>query len=190
MKVNTDNLNLPSGVFVNPNNKETFNRYMIDIKGLKPLSREEEVEMFKRIEATNDPIAIETICKHNLLFVVSVAKRYARTVGHSALTLEDLISEGNLGLHQAIQKFDYRTGNKFISFAIWQIKSLIRQSIQNNVKAIRMPANASTQLRRYSREEVITEKELERKPTAQEVHSNMLSKGLIKHKNETAEHFE
>jgi RNA polymerase primary sigma factor len=131
-----------SGVIINPANRLTFDRYISESARLKPLSREEEVALFKHIEATNDRSAIEKICRHNLLFVVSVARRYAESVTASnSLSLEDLVSEGNMGLYEAIATFDYNTNNKFISFAVWKIRQRILSSIQNNSKTIRIPHN-------------------------------------------------
>ena len=122
-------------------NKESYDKYVNEIGKCRPLSREEELQTFARIAAGDDS-AVEKIIKHNLLFVVSVAKKYQNVVQHGSLTLEDLISEGNVGLAKAVRRFDPSTGNKFISYAVWWIKQTIIESINNNVKAVRIPSNA------------------------------------------------
>lgn len=86
----------------------------------------------------------EKLCKHNLLFVLSVAKIYARNTTKSIVRLEDLVSEGNIGLYHAIDKFDYKTGNKFISYAVWHIRQQILKSIGDHIKNIRTPQNRQT----------------------------------------------
>jgi RNA polymerase primary sigma factor len=160
-----------------PNDKNVYDRYIREITNLKPISREEEVELFKRIKATGDRQAIEKICKHNLLFVVSVAKRYAAFIGQSSVTLEDLISEGNLGLYTAIEKFDYTTGNKFISYAVWWIRQAILSSIQYNIKSIRLPANVKGEINKINRKEEHLEQLLGRTPSTIEIWEAMVEDG-------------
>lgn len=114
-----------------PNSKMLYDRYIVDISKYKPLTREKELELFKRLEKNkNDVEAYNKLYQHNLLFVVSVAKRYSSSVSKSSLTLEDLISEGNLGLSVAINHFDYKTGNKLISYAVWHVRQHIIRLIE------------------------------------------------------------
>jgi RNA polymerase primary sigma factor len=160
-----------------PNDKNIYDRYIKEINKLKPISREEEVELFKRIKATGDRQAIEKICKHNLLFVVSVAKRYASAIGTSSITLEDLISEGNLGLYMAIERFDYTTGNKFISYAVWWIRQTILDSIQHNIKTIRLPANVKRDINKIFRKQESLEQLLGRTPSNIEIWEAMVKDG-------------
>ncbi len=160
-----------------PNDRDTYDRYIRDISKLKPLSREEETELFERIKVNGDRIAIEKICKHNLLFVVSVAKRYATLIGNSTLTLEDLISEGNLGLYMAIEKFDNSSGNKFISYAVWWIRHTILASIQHNIKSIRIPSNIRGTINKINRKEEYLEQQLGRVPSTLEIFESMLEDG-------------
>jgi len=166
-----------------PNDKDTFNRYINEIGKLKPISREEEAELFVRIKSTGDRQAIEKICRHNLLFVVSVAKRYSSMIGTSSLTLEDLISEGNLGLYTAIDRFDNTSGNKFISYAVWWVRQAILASIQNNVKTIRIPGNVKSTINKITRKENYLEQKLNRTPTTLELFEAMLEDGDITEKD-------
>lgn len=167
----TDHINNIQTI-TNPNNRDNFNRYLNDIRNLPPLSREEEKELFIRIEA-GDERAIEKICKHNLLFVISIAKVYSKQIGSSALTLEDLIAEGNLGLYVAAKKFDYRTGNKFISYAVWWIKQKILYSIQNNVKSIRIPTHIRKVINKITKKEQELQHKFNRNPTTLEIFESM-----------------
>lgn len=160
----------------NPNNKDVFNRYLFEISKLKPLTREEETILFKHVELGNQE-AIDKIYKHNLLFVVSVAKKYGHIIKNSRLTLEDLIGDGNIGLYTAIAKFDYNTGNKFISYAIWWIRQYILKSIQDNIKTIRIPVNVRSTITKYNRNEIKLEQELNRQPTTLEVFEAMVEAG-------------
>jgi RNA polymerase primary sigma factor len=170
---NTNNLNSTISIG-NPNDKLTYNRYLSEIGKLKPLSREEEIETFKLVEL-GDKRAIDKVCVHNLLFVVSVAKRYSALIGPSTLTLEDLICEGNIGLIEAINRFDYREGNKFISYAVWWIKQGILTSIQRHVKTIRLPANIIGDIRKISKQEEILSQKLGRTVSTVEVFESMLA---------------
>jgi RNA polymerase primary sigma factor len=135
------NINSKDVVRTLAENKESYDKYVNEIGKNRPLSREEELETFARI-AAGDESAVEKIIKHNLLFVVSVAKKYQNVVQHGSLTLEDLISEGNVGLAKAVRRFDPATGNKFISYAVWWIKQTIIEAINDHIKVIRVPVNA------------------------------------------------
>lgn len=170
MKKNNLKLNI---VISDPNNKEVFNRYLAEIAKFRPLSREEEIETFKQVEAGSQA-AVDKICRHNLLFVVSVAKRYSSIIGQSTLTLEDLVNEGNMGMILAVRKFDYREGNKFISMAVWWIKQSILTCIQRNVKSIRIPSNIRGVINKISRKENSLEQALGRTPTTLEIFEAML----------------
>jgi len=135
------NINSKDVVRTLAENKESYDKYVNEIGKNRPLSREEELETFARI-AAGDESAVEKIIKHNLLFVVSVAKKYQNVVQQGSLTLEDLISEGNVGLAKAVRRFDPATGNKFISYAVWWIKQTIIEAINDHIKVIRVPVNA------------------------------------------------
>lgn len=169
--LNLTNINVASNKSrTRPNNLENFNKYMLDIRQYKALSREEEVNLFKRLEIDpNNKAIINKICKHNLLFVVSVAKIYANHINNSMLSLEDLINEGNFGLCKAVSKFDYKTGNKFISYAVWHIRAMILESIQTNIKTIRVPSSVRDVINSLDRKENELEQILCRTPTTLEL---------------------
>src|ERR1035437_3821917 len=150
--MNLNDLKLQCQFISNPNNKKIYFIHMNEISKFRPLSREEEVETFKRVEI-GDQKAIDKISRHNLLFVVTIAKKYSAAIGTSFLTLEDLISEGNLGLLKAIKRFDYRTKNKFITYCVWWIKQGILASIQDNVKTIRLPNSVKSEITKLNRKE-------------------------------------
>jgi RNA polymerase primary sigma factor len=135
------NINSKDVVRTLAENKESYDKYVNEIGKNRPLSREEELETFARI-AAGDETAVTKIIKHNLLFVVTVAKKYQNIVQQGSLTLEDLISEGNVGLAKAVRRFDPATGNKFISYAVWWIKQTIIEAINDHIKVIRVPVNA------------------------------------------------
>lgn len=135
------NINSKDVVRTLAENKESYDKYVNEIGKNRPLSREEELETFARI-AAGDESAVDKIIKHNLLFVVTVAKKYQNVVQQGSLTLEDLISEGNVGLAKAVRRFDPATGNKFISYAVWWIKQTIIEAINDHIKVIRVPCNA------------------------------------------------
>jgi RNA polymerase primary sigma factor len=175
MANHTNNLNTVISI-ANPNDKLNYNRYMADIGKLKPFTREEEAEIFQLVEA-GDKRAIDKVCMHNLLFVVSVAKRYSALIGTSTLTLEDLINEGNIGLIEAITRFNYREGNKFISYAIWWIKQAILTCIQRNVKTIRIPSNVRGEINRMLKQEEILSQKLGRNVSNIEIFEAMLGDG-------------
>lgn len=168
---------------VNANNQEIFSKYLSEISKFKPLSREEELELFKKLEITNDQAIIEKLCKHNLLFVVSVAKPYAKFLVSSSLTLEDLVNEGNIGLYLSIKKFDYRTGNKFISYAVWLIRAYILLTIQTNVKSIRLPNNIRGVYTKFLKQESILEQKLGYNPTSIEVFEVMFEENQMTEKD-------
>lgn len=104
---------------------EGLQPYFKSIKNSKGLSREKEAELGKRIQE-GDKSAINELVEANLQFVVRTAKQYS----NSGVPLEDLISEGNFGLYKAAEKFDYTKGKKFITYAVWWIKSYIQDAIK------------------------------------------------------------
>ncbi len=107
------------------NSTENLQTYFKGIKNSKGLTRQEETELGKRIQS-GDKSAITELVEANLQFVVRTAKQY---VG-SGVPLDDLISEGNFGLYKAAEKFDYTKGKKFITYAVWWIKSYIQDAIK------------------------------------------------------------
>lgn len=163
-----------------PNSKMLYDRYIVDISKYKPLTREKELELFKRLEKNkNDVEAYNKLYQHNLLFVVSVAKRYSSSVSKSSLTLEDLISEGNLGLSVAINHFDYKTGNKLISYAVWHVRQHIIRLIENNIKTVRLPSNLVKLVAKFNKELALIEQKIGDKPSNKEVFEALKKDGTL-----------
>ena len=117
-------------------NDEILSYYMKDIQKIPLLTREEEVELETK-DRNGDKLAREKIARANLRFVVSVAKKYQ----NRGLELADLISEGNMGLLNAIEMFDESKGYHFISYAVWWIRQSILKALNEKVRAIRLPIN-------------------------------------------------
>ncbi len=120
---------------------KNLERYFKEVKE-DILTREEEVELAKRIEE-GDTEAKKELARHNLRLVISIAKKY-RNYG---LPFLDLIQEGNLGLMRAIEKFDYKKGYKFSTYATWWIRQRIFRAINNQSRTIRIPAHMSELIR-------------------------------------------
>lgn len=177
---------ISSDVITNANNRELFNKYLAEIYKYKPLTREEEVELFKLITEKNDKSALDKVCKHNLRFVVSVAKKYSIYLNKSTLTLEDLVNEGNVGLCIAATRFDYKSGNKFISYAVWWIRQSILSLVQKNVKTIRLPLNVKQDINKIlDKREQLEQRELGHVTTLQAFES-LLEEGEINPNYDTA----
>lgn len=119
----------------------TISMYLKEINKIPLLSFEEETELAKKA-AAGDKIAKNKIVNANLRFVVNVAKKYQK----KGLDLEDLISEGNIGLLTAIDKFDVTKGYHFISYAVWWIRQSILKAICEKSRAIRLPQNRANEL--------------------------------------------
>lgn len=119
----------------------TISIYLKEINKIPLLSYEEETELAKKA-AAGDQVAKNKIVNANLRFVVNVAKKYQK----KGLELEDLISEGNIGLLSAIEKFDVSKGYHFISYAVWWIRQSILKAICEKSRATRLPQNRANEL--------------------------------------------
>jgi RNA polymerase primary sigma factor len=147
-------------------NRDTpsLDKYLTEIGKVRLITAQEEVELAQRIKQ-GDMLALESLCKANLRFVVSVAKQYQG----QGLTLPDLISEGNLGLIKAAGRFDETRGFKFISYAVWWIRQQILQSLAEQARIVRLPLNKIGSINRINKAFARLEQEHERPPTAHEL---------------------
>ena len=125
-------LSVPEGVSI----EDPVRMYLKEIGKVSLLSADEEIELAKRMEK-GDEAAKKRLAEANLRLVVSIAKRY---VGRGMLFL-DLIQEGNLGLIKAVEKFDYRKGYKFSTYATWWIRQAITRAIADQARTIRIPVH-------------------------------------------------
>ena len=117
-------LGMPSGQ-QRPGDDEAFRQYLAEVSGFPLLSREDEVRLGKAIEA-GDQDAHRKLIESNLLLVVSIAKKYE----DHGLRLLDLIQEGNIGLARAADRYDWRKGFKFSTYATWWVRQAITRAIQ------------------------------------------------------------
>jgi RNA polymerase primary sigma factor len=147
-----------------PAQADSLWQYLRDIHDIPLLTGKQEVELAKRIEA-GDTAALQQFTLSNLRLVVSIAKRY---VGRG-LSLIDLIQEGNIGLMRAVQKFDWRRGYKFSTYATWWIRQAITRAIADKGRAIRLPVHVGEMLSRLSRAQQQLIQELGREPTDAEL---------------------
>jgi len=157
-------LDIPEGVSLD----DPVRMYLKEIGRIPLLTPEEEVELAKRMEQ-GDEEAKRRLCESNLRLVVSIAKRY---VGRGMLFL-DLIQEGNLGLIKAVEKFDYRKGYKFSTYATWWIRQAITRAIADQARTIRIPVHMVETINKLIRVSRGLLQELGREPTAEEIAKEM-----------------
>ncbi len=151
---------------VKAHSSDPVRMYLRDIGRVSLLTAAEEVSLAKRIEH-RDMSAKAELIEANLRLVVSVAKRY---VGRG-LAFLDLIQEGNLGLIRAVEKFDYRKGYKFSTYATWWIRQAITRAIADQARTIRVPVHMVETINRLSRVQRQLLQDLGREPTIDEVAS-------------------
>ncbi|MCB0560282.1 MAG: sigma-70 family RNA polymerase sigma factor [Lewinellaceae bacterium] len=147
---------------------KSIEKYLSEISKLDLISIEEEIELAGRIRK-GDQLALEKLVKANLRFVVSVAKQYQ----NNHLPLMDLISEGNIGLVKAAQRYDETRGFKFISYAVWWIRQSIMQAMSEQGRMIRLPLNKVGALTKINNSFAKLEQKYEREPTNEELAEGM-----------------
>ncbi len=142
--------------------------YLREIGRVPLLSGPQEVELAKKIEKDDDT-AKKFLTQANLRLVVSIAKRY---IGRG-LNFLDLIQEGNIGLMRAVEKFDWRRGYKFSTYATWWIRQAITRAIADQARTIRIPVHMIETINKFRREQAKLEQKLGREPTPEEVAKKM-----------------
>ena len=157
-------LSVPDGVAI----EDPVRMYLKEIGKVPLLSAEEEIELAKRMEL-GDQEAKKRLAEANLRLVVSIAKRY---VGRGMLFL-DLIQEGNLGLIKAVEKFDYRKGYKFSTYATWWIRQAITRAIADQARTIRIPVHIVETINKLIRVSRQLLQELGREPSPDEIAEEM-----------------
>ena len=153
-------LSIPEGI----NIEDPVRMYLKEIGKVPLLTAEEENELARRMEE-GDESAKKRLAEANLRLVVSIAKRY---VGRGMLFL-DLIQEGNLGLIKAVEKFDYRKGFKFSTYATWWIRQAITRAIADQARTIRIPVHMVETINKLTRVQRQLLQELGREPTPEEI---------------------
>ena len=164
IEVEKIDLSVPDGVSI----EDPVRMYLKEIGKVPLLSAEEEIELAKRMEL-GDQEAKKRLAEANLRLVVSIAKRY---VGRGMLFL-DLIQEGNLGLIKAVEKFDYRKGYKFSTYATWWIRQAITRAIADQARTIRIPVHMVETINKVIRVSRQLLQELGHDPSAEEIAAEM-----------------
>lgn len=157
-------LSIPDGVGI----EDPVRMYLKEIGKIPLLSMEEEIELAKRMEQGDDE-AKKQLAEANLRLVVSIAKKY---VGRG-LQFLDLIQEGNLGLIKAVDKFDYKMGYKFSTYATWWIRQAITRAIADQARTIRIPVHMVETINRLTRTSRRLLQQLGREPSAEEIAQRM-----------------
>lgn len=142
--------------------------YLKDIGRIKLLKTEEELELGRKT-ALGDKEAKKKLIRANLRLVVSIAKKFT---GQGVLFL-DLVQEGSLGLIRAAERYDYKRGFKFSTYATWWIKQTIIRAIANNSKTIRIPVHMAEKIRTYKKVSNYLTKKFDREPTLEEIAKEM-----------------
>ena len=164
IEVEKIDLSVPDGVSI----EDPVRMYLKEIGKVPLLSAEEEIELAKRMEL-GDQEAKKRLAEANLRLVVSIAKRY---VGRGMLFL-DLIQEGNLGLIKAVEKFDYKKGYKFSTYATWWIRQAITRAIADQARTIRIPVHMVETINKLIRVSRQLLQELGREPSPEEIAAEM-----------------
>ncbi|MFC7060659.1 RNA polymerase sigma factor RpoD [Halobacillus seohaensis] len=161
---NLNDLSVPPGVKIN----DPVRMYLKEIGRVNLLAAKDEISLAKRIEEGEEE-AKRDLAEANLRLVVSIAKRY---VGRGMLFL-DLIQEGNMGLIKAVEKFDYRKGYKFSTYATWWIRQAITRAIADQARTIRIPVHMVETINKLIRVQRQLLQDLGREPTPEEIAQDM-----------------
>ena len=145
---------------------DSVQMYLKEIGRTPLLKQPEERELAKKIEA-GDEEARQQLVRANLRLVVSIAKRYINRSPH--LSILDLIQEGNIGLSRAVDKFDYRKGFKFSTYATWWIRQAITRALADQSRTIRIPVHMVETISKYTQAKRRLTQELGREPLAEEI---------------------
>ncbi len=150
--------------YVSFDSDDSISKYFKDVRKTAILTPEQEIRLAKQIK-NGDQKAVNELVKSNLKFVISIAKDYQG----QGLPLSDLISEGNYGLIKAANRFDHKRGFRFISYAVWWVKQSIIQSLNENARIVRLPANIINKLSYLNKEIAKFEHANEREPVYGEI---------------------
>ena len=150
--------------------QDSVQMYLREIGKISLITGDEEKELAKKIEQGNEE-AKRKLTEANLRLVVSIAKKYAGRSPH--LTLLDLIQEGNIGLFKAVEKFDYRKGYKFSTYATWWIRQAITRALADQARTIRIPVHMVETISRFTQVKRRLLQDLGREPLAEEIAAEM-----------------
>ncbi|HPI67424.1 MAG TPA: sigma-70 family RNA polymerase sigma factor [bacterium] len=148
---------------------DSIQMYLREIGKVPLLNTEEEMQLAKRKEK-GDKEAIKKLIESNLRLVVSIAKKFA---GRGGLTLLDLIQEGNVGLFRAVEKFDYRKGYKFSTYATWWIRQAITRALADQSRTIRIPVHMVETINKFQQVQRQLIQDLGREPLPEEIAAEM-----------------
>ncbi len=155
---------------IDQTNLDSVQMYLREIGRVPLLKSDEEIDLAKRIER-NEEAAKQKLTSANLRLVVSIAKRY---VGRSPnLTLLDLIQEGNIGLFKAVEKYDWRRGYKFSTYATWWIRQAITRALADQSRTIRIPVHMVETISKYTQAKRRLLQDLGREPLPEEIAAEM-----------------
>ena len=155
---------------IDSNLPDAVQMYLKEIGRTPLLNQREEKELAKRIEA-GDEMARKRLIQANLRLVVSIAKRYVNRSPH--LSILDLVQEGNIGLSRAVDKFDYKKGFKFSTYATWWIRQAITRALADYSRTIRIPVHMVETITKYTQVKRRLMQELGREPLPEEIANEM-----------------
>ena len=164
------NVNIDDSMAFEGEVPDAVQMYLKEIGKTPLLTKDEERELAKRAEK-GDEEARQKLMKANLRLVVSIAKRYVNRTPH--LSILDLIQEGNIGLSRAVEKFDYRRGFKFSTYATWWIRQAITRALADQSRTVRIPVHMVETISKYTQVRRQLIQELGRDPLAEEIAAEM-----------------